>query len=726
MKPMYDLRRPLAGRGISLATALLAAVLALGPLTAIAAPSAQLGTRRNTPPPNEQAEQQTVVEAGGEPLLLGQYANAPMAAGDTVSYEVVIPESGTYLITAVDDTAAADFDLVVTDEAGTELYNDVFATTELALEAGTITLNFTAAADNTLFMVVLGQIGAMSDDERAPGKLLPGSVYLEEDVSEARYATVTVPETAYPQQVLVYVEPGDGDTFYAYAEGESVYASITTDSDNILRFWTQGGEYKIYAEPYDRRSDLTLIVFLSGRPAEVTLDTPREAALAAGVTEMIYEIQLDSNYTDLEIAIDSDGDLGVTLLDTYYNSQIYHSSYGEDTLEIDALYPGVYYILVQASEKSEEETPYTLSITGDAGRPTAALELGVPFDDEFTSDDESINYSFDVVNPGSEVVVTISGADSDTDFDMYAGLRPGSSSWSAYSYGSEETLTFLAPIAGTYYITVVGNGDEGPFTIQAAEGEVAPLLENGAVIYDLLEGGVRNNYLLPVTEGGQLLTVALVGPASEDFDLSVNGFNARGDNILSLSGYSSGSAEIVSYVVAEPGNYAVSVSSYGEDGGYYFLQAQVVDPRTFGGQWAIDAVASSQAGDDDFSALQATGPSDSDGAPDSPTAWIAAEDDGGEETLELTFTVPVIPHAVVVTESANPGAITRIEALDPESGEWVVIYEGAAAPTEEGYRVFVPTLTPVDFATDQLRLTLDTAAVPGANQIDAVQLYGRP
>jgi hypothetical protein len=56
----------------------------------------------------------------------------------------------------------------------------------------------------------------------------------------------------------------------------------------------------------------------------------------------------------------------------------------------------------------------------------------------------------------------------------------------------------------------------------------------------------------------------------------------------------------------------------------------------------------------------------------------------------------------------------------------VILYEGEAAPTEETSRVFFPELTSVDFTTSQLRLTLDTAAVPGSNQIDAVQLFGRP
>ena len=71
------------------------------------------------------------------PQLLGEYAFVDMKQGDTYNATVVIPESGSYLITAVDDDAAADFDLVVTDAAGDELYNDVFKTTDLPLETGT-------------------------------------------------------------------------------------------------------------------------------------------------------------------------------------------------------------------------------------------------------------------------------------------------------------------------------------------------------------------------------------------------------------------------------------------------------------------------------------------------------------------------------------------------------------------------------------------------------------
>ncbi len=42
----------------------------------------------------------------------------------------------------------------------------------------------------------------------------------------------------------------------------------------------------------------------------------------------------------------------------------------------------------------------------------------------------------------------------------------------------------------------------------------------------------------------------------------------------------------------------------------------------------------------------------------------------------------------------------------------------------EELAVFSPELTAVDFVTDQVRLTIDEAAVEGWNEIDAVKLIG--
>jgi hypothetical protein len=697
-------------------TTLLACLLALNPFAVIAAPVAQFGSLGS----DEDAPQ-------GEALLLGEYAFVDMLNGDSYVAQVTIPESGSYLVTAVDDATAEDFDLIVTDEAGNELFDDIFATTDLTLETGTVTLTFIAVTDSRLGFVVLGQIGGMSADQNQPGKLVPGSVYINDEVNDTLYATVSIPPSPYPRQVLIAFEPGEEDIFYAYAQGDNVYASTTTDTNDILRFWTHGGDFSLEVSAYERRSELTLIVFVTGQPTSLTIGETVEDEVPAGATEVVYELVLDASYTGLELVTDGEDDLGVTLLDNYYDYDVYYSSYGEEELLIDSLYPGVYYVLVQAPEAAEDSIPFSLSITGEAGRQTAVLENGVGFEDEFVEGEASINYSFEVTNPGALVTVTLLGEDTEIDYDLNAGLRPGGTNWSSYSGGSDESLTFLAPIAGTYYVTVLSNDNTGAFTIQVNEGDPPPTLQTGSLFYDSVEGYSRNIYLLPIEEAGQLLSVILVGPQNADLDLTVNGYNSSGDNILSLSGYSSGSAEAVSYLLPEAGLYEVGVSSnYSQMGGYFFIQAQVIDPNFFGSQWAVDAVASSEYGEENNSALQATGPSDTAVAGDLPTAWAASEPDAGVETLELTYAVPVRPAGIAIVESYNPGAITMIEAYDIENDEWVAIYEGEAGPAEETYRIFIPELTPVEFVTDQIRLTLDTAAVSGWNEIDAVQLFGRP
>lgn len=719
--PLFAPTRNTPTRGVTIAlTALLTFLLAFSPVAVMAAPAVQFGSLTTDDTTDDDTD-------AVKSVLLGEYVFAELLNGDVYAVETVIAESGSYLITAVDEDAAIDFDLVVTDEAGNELYNDIFTTTDIELEAGTITLTFYAVADNQLGVVVIGQIGGMTDNIDQPGKLVPGSVYINDEVNDTLYATVSIPPSKFPRQVLIDLEPGEGDIYYAYASGEDVYASTTTDSSNLLRFWTHGGDYELEVSAYERRSELTLLVLVTGEPTPLPLDAPVEGIVPAGATEVAYTLELDATYSDIDLAVDGPEGLSVTLLENYYDYDIYYSSYDETSLYIDTLYPGVYYVLVEVYDAAEEDIPFTLSLTGDAGRPLEVLETGLPYDDEFAEGESSVNFAFEIVNPGALVTVSLTGVDADGDFDLTAGLRPGGMNWTSYAFGSEESITFLAPIAGTYYANVLSNDYTGAFIIQVDEGDPAPTLETNVVFYDVVEGYSRNVYVLPIEEAGQLLSVIMVGPEDADLDLTVNGYNNQGDIIVNLSGYSSGSAEAVSYLLPEAGLYEVAVSaSYSENGGYFFIQAQLVDPRFFGSQWAVDATASSQFGEEDYSPLQATGPSDTPTAGDQVTAWASLDANGGVETLELTFEVPVKPSGLAIFESFNPGAITTIEAYDGENDAWVAIYEGEAGPTEEAYRTFIPEITPVDFVTTQIRLTLDTSAVEGWNEIDAVQLFGRP
>lgn len=668
-------------------------------------------------------------DGAAEPLLLGQYAFQSVPSGESRIYAVSIPESGAYLVSAVDQDAAANtFDVVVTDAAGTVLYDDVFENIELTLDPGVVTLEFIAVEDGDLWFVVLGQIGSMTGDPEQPGKLNTGSIFSEERISDSLYGVLSVPETSYPQQVLLYLEPGEEDSFWVSAEGEGVgYASVSTDDDNLLRFWTHGGDYLITVQPAARRSALTLIVFLSGRPTAIAMDTPAEAVIPAGSTENVFELQLDTTFDNLTLQVDSEESLGVRLVDNYFEPEVDFDSYGESSLEIPNLFPGVYYLLVSTPEAPAEDIPFTLTVSGAAGQALEALEDGVALEGSFEEGQESTTYTFEVTQPGAMVQLLLESTSQDTDFDISAGLRPGEEIWYSYIYGSNETLSFVAPVAGAYYFMIKSNGGVGDFAVTATEGDLALALENNSVLWDTVAASSRNAYRLEVTDPGQLLTLALVGSPNVDLDIQIASYNADGDQIAYGSSTTSGSIEMISQVLTEPGVYAVTVSSYFyDDATTYFLRTQLMDPSLLGGQWAIEAVAGSQYGEDGFSAGQATGAQDTLQAGDYDTAWASAGADDGEETLELTYEYPVYPHAVEIYESYNPGAVVAVEVYDAESDAWVAAWQGEAAVTEEPYRINLLQLDAPGIRTNRIRLVLDTAAVPGFNEIDAVQLFGRP
>jgi hypothetical protein len=139
-------------------------------------------------------------------------------------------------------------------------------------------------------------------------------------------------------------------------------------------------------------------------------------------------------------------------------------------------------------------------------------------------------------------------------------------------------------------------------------------------------------------------------------------------------------------------------------------------------QWAISATASSQYGSDAWSAQQVTGAPDTTQYGDFVTAWAPAARDDGPAWLELTYETPVVPTEVVIWETSGNGFVTRVQAWDAATSAWVTLWEG-----EDGSPEFVvgfsPDLTPQAFATDRLRIDIDTDT-PGWNEVDAVALIG--
>ncbi len=124
---------------------------------------------------------------------------------------------------------------------------------------------------------------------------------------------------------------------------------------------------------------------------------------------------------------------------------------------------------------------------------------------------------------------------------------------------------------------------------------------------------------------------------------------------------------------------------------------------------------------------QAWSPEQAAGAPDTPvagdqtSAWASATQDGQAEWLLLKYEEPVKTVAVHVYETYNPGALTKVTVFDAD-GEELTVWEGTD-PTERSKQMGVSKISiEVDFAVDQVKLYLDSPAVRGWNEIDAVGL----
>ncbi|HTE53714.1 MAG TPA: hypothetical protein VK698_22825 [Kofleriaceae bacterium] len=129
---------------------------------------------------------------------------------------------------------------------------------------------------------------------------------------------------------------------------------------------------------------------------------------------------------------------------------------------------------------------------------------------------------------------------------------------------------------------------------------------------------------------------------------------------------------------------------------------------------------SSQYGEDSWSGGQMLGPPDATPAgQDSTQAWASAEADSGVETVEVGFDGAHRMSSVDIVENVSPGAIKRVELILAGGGTALVEQRAAAATeaTSAHHRVaFACTEQPVI----SVRVTLDSAAVPGWNEIDAI------
>jgi hypothetical protein len=118
---------------------------------------------------------------------------------------------------------------------------------------------------------------------------------------------------------------------------------------------------------------------------------------------------------------------------------------------------------------------------------------------------------------------------------------------------------------------------------------------------------------------------------------------------------------------------------------------------------------------------QVTGAPNTTGPGDIKTAWASATQDDQAEWLILEYDSKVVPKAIVVHETLNPGAVVKATHY-PKWGKEEILWEGTD-PTPVSAGAGISRLpVQVEVRTNRIKLFLDSTAVPGWNEIDAVGL----
>lgn len=125
-----------------------------------------------------------------------------------------------------------------------------------------------------------------------------------------------------------------------------------------------------------------------------------------------------------------------------------------------------------------------------------------------------------------------------------------------------------------------------------------------------------------------------------------------------------------------------------------------------------------------WSAAQTTGAPDSPGAGDQATAWASKTEDSQREWLILTYEQALLPVAVLIYENYCPGAVDRVTIFDANDKETEAWQGTDPTPKSAGSGVSRILLN-VDKPTSKIKLYINSPAVKGWNEIDAVGLVDK-
>lgn len=141
-------------------------------------------------------------------------------------------------------------------------------------------------------------------------------------------------------------------------------------------------------------------------------------------------------------------------------------------------------------------------------------------------------------------------------------------------------------------------------------------------------------------------------------------------------------------------------------------------------QWANAATASSQYGEADWSAAQATGAPNTSQCGDSKTAWASAHANT-VDWIEVSFSKPVKPVLINIVQSYAPSQVIKVELRDTD-GKYHEVYTGKPDLLQQCPYILSIDTTNADYRVERVKITVDQTVLMTWNEIDAVELIGQP
>lgn len=106
---------------------------------------------------------------------------------------------------------------------------------------------------------------------------------------------------------------------------------------------------------------------------------------------------------------------------------------------------------------------------------------------------------------------------------------------------------------------------------------------------------------------------------------------------------------------------------------------------------------------------------------DSVKAWAPLTANRQREFIELGYETAMKINRITIYETMKPGSVDTVYVKDPEDN-WITVWTGTATPQPDSARAFQIGFPLTEFAVSEIRIAMNSPAVPYWNEIDAVSV----